>query len=454
MAESPIIEAGNPISAVETARRLAAGETTSEALVSAHLAAIEAREPQLGAWAFLDRDHALAQARRADAIRQTGHDLGPLHGVPLGVKDIFDTADMPTENGTVLDQGRQPGADCAAVAQLRQAGAIILGKTVSTELAVYAPSKTVNPHDPDRTPGGSSSGSAAAVAAGMVPLALGSQTNASIIRPASFCGVVGYKPSHGLISRHGVLAQSRLLDHVGVLARSVEDAAFLAECLLAYDARDPDMRPSAKPRLLRAARVEPPVTPMLALCQTPVWDRAEADLRHGFAELQEELGEGCDAITLPEPFAQAYDDHRRIHVADIAQSFDPYYRRGKERLSDQLCGMIEEGQAIRALDYKRAFERREVLYAGLAEVFERYDAIITPAACGQAPKGLKSTGDPIFATLWTLLGVPAITLPLLQGNDGLPIGVQLVGPRGDDARLLRSAAWLAGSLLGQGEGDD
>ncbi len=233
------------------------GKISSEDLVSACLDQIAAVEERVGAWAHLDPEHALRQAQDVDLARREGKGVGPLQGIPVGVKDIFETKDMPTEDGTVLHAGRQPAEDATAVALLREAGAIIMGKTVTAELAVYAPGKTRNPHDPERTPGGSSSGSAAAVAAFMVPLAIGNQTNGSIIRPASYCGVYGYKPTHGLISRHGILQQSRALDQVGVFARTIEDAALIAEQLMAFDDRDPDMRPRARPKLGETVAEQP-----------------------------------------------------------------------------------------------------------------------------------------------------------------------------------------------------
>ncbi len=237
----------------------------------------------VGAWAFLDAAYAREQAARCDRAIELGEPLGPLHGVPVAVKDVIDTADMPTEDGTVLHAGRRPHADATVVARLRQAGAIVLGKTVTAELALYHPGKTKNPHDPARTPGGSSQGSAAAVAAGMAPLAIGTQTNGSIVRPASYCGVVGFKPSHGLISRAGVLPLSAALDHVGVFATGVDDAARLAECLVGYDPRDPDTRPSAPPPLSRVAAEAPPLPPRLAFVKPAMWDDAAPETREAFA---------------------------------------------------------------------------------------------------------------------------------------------------------------------------
>lgn len=432
----------NLMSATEATEAIRAGKTSSEELVSACLDHIAGIEEHIGAWAFLDPDHALAQARDADQALQQGEPLGPLHGVPVGVKDIFDTRDMPTEDGTVLHAGRQPEEDAAAVARLREAGAVILGKTVTTELAVYAPGKTRNPHDPKCTPGGSSSGSAASVAAGMVPLAIGTQTNGSVIRPASFCGVYGYKPTFGRISRHRVLQASRPLDQIGVFARTVEDAALIAEQMMAFDSRDPDTRLGARPRLFGAAAQEPPVEPRLAFVKTPVWNQADSDTQEAFAELVAHLGERGAEEALPEIFDDAVEQHRVIMEADLARSFEREYDRGKDQLSAILRKMIERGQKVPAVAYNEAVSRIPVLNRSLEKIFEWHDAILTPATIGEAPVGLESTGSPIFCTIWSLCGMPAITLPLLEGGNSMPLGVQLVGPKGDDARLLRTARWL------------
>ena len=285
------------LSAPETAAAIRDGRLTSHELVEACLKRIEAREPEVQAWAFLDPEHALRQARAADEQRKRGRPLGPLHGLPVGVKDIVDTADMPTENGTVLHAGRRPRQDATLVSLLRAAGAIILGKTVTTELAVYGPNKTRNPHNLEHTPGGSSSGSAAAVADGMVPLAIGTQTNGSVIRPASFCGVYGYKPSHGLIPRTGVLTQSPPLDTVGVMAADLEGLALLAEPLMAFDAKDPAHAARAPgrtcSRCCASRRRRRPSSPS---CAQPVWDQAAEDTRAGFAELAEALGERVEEV--------------------------------------------------------------------------------------------------------------------------------------------------------------
>ena len=431
------------MSAAEAAAAIQSGETTSEELVQACLGHIATLEDSVGAWAHLDPEYALQQARDADLQRRSGMSVGPLHGVPVGVKDIFDTSDMPTEDGTVLHAGRTPAYDATAVALLREAGAVIMGKTVTTELAVYAPGKTRNPHDPARTPGGSSSGSAAAVAAHMVPLAIGTQTNGSVIRPASYCGVFGYKPSHGLISRYRVLQQSRALDQVGVFGRTVADVALLAEQLMGFDERDPDMRPRSRPNLTGTATEEPLVPPRLAFVKTPAWDQADKDVQDAFAELMEFLGDEAEELDLSDLLENAVNWHRTIMEADLARSFRREYERGKESLSATLREMIERGQQCLAMDYNEALEQIPVLNSALDEILLEYDAIITPATTGEAPAGLESTGSPVFCTPWTLCGMPSISVPILQGSNGMPIGVQMTAARNDDARLLRTANWLA-----------
>jgi Asp-tRNA(Asn)/Glu-tRNA(Gln) amidotransferase A subunit family amidase len=404
-------------------------------------------EPKVQAWTFLDEDHALAQARAADARKRSGEPIGPLHGLPVGLKDIIDTADMPTENGCALHKGRTPRADAAVVSMLRAAGAVILGKTVSTECAYYSPGKTRNPWNPEHTPGGSSSGSAAAVAASMVPLALGSQTNGSVIRPAAFCGVFGFKPTHGLIPRSGILQLSRTLDHVGLFARSLDDIALLAEELAGYHEDDPDTRPRSRVPFQQISREEPPIEPMLAFIKTPHWDRVDPEAKDAFGELVEALGERVEEVDLFPSAAAAWDWHKTIMEVDMAASFEREWEQGRDRLSPQLRSLIERGREVRAVDYKRALGAVAPVVASLDELFlERYDAILTPAAPGVAPKGLGSTGDPRFCTLWTLLGMPALSLPLMQGAGGLPLGAQLVGRRGFDARLMRTARWLGGKL--------
>jgi Asp-tRNA(Asn)/Glu-tRNA(Gln) amidotransferase A subunit family amidase len=431
------------LTASDAARLIRDGVISSGQLVEACLARVREVEPEVQAWTFLDADHALAQARAADTWRLEGRPTGPLHGVPVGVKDIIDTADMPTENGSVLHAERMPPRDATVVSMLRVAGAVIMGKTVTTEFATYTPGKTRNPHNAAHTPGGSSSGSAAAVAAGMVPLALGSQTNGSVIRPASFCGVYGFKPTHGLIPRHGVFQLSRTLDTIGIFARTLGDVALLAEQLVGFDERDPDSRPRASTPFRDVLAEEPPLPPMFAFVKTPRWERTSEDARQAFGEMAELLGDRLEEVELIQA-DDAFDWHRVIMEAEMAASLDREWEKGRDRMSEPLRAQLGRGREVRALDYQLARARAARFGEGLAELFEqRCDAILTPAAPGEAPRSLQSTGDPSFCTLWTLAGMPAVTLPLMRGTNGLPIGVQLVGPRYGDARLLRTARWLA-----------
>lgn len=413
------------------------GEYSAEAVVRSCLERIAQVDATVQAWAFLDPELALQQARAADRHQASGAALGALHGVPVGIKDIIDTADMPTENGTVLHAGRRPAKDAAVVARLRAAGAIIMGKTVTTELATYSPGKTRNPHDPEHTPGGSSSGSAAAVAAGMVPLAVGTQTNGSVIRPAAFCGVVGFKPSYGLISREGVLRQSPALDQIGVFARSVEDAALLAESLC--DA-------AALPRWLEGAGTPQIRLPRIALVKTSIWNRTAFDTREAIAGLAARLGGALIEVAMPEAAAGAWDWQRTVMEAEIAANYDAEWQHGRDRLSESLRSQIERGRAIAEADYRDALQRMAMVNAAFEPVYAACDVIMTPAVAGTAPHGLDSTGDPAFCTLWTFCGMPALTLPLLRGSNGLPLGVQLVAPRYGDAQLLRAARWLCDAV--------
>jgi len=436
----------NWVSAVDAGRALRDGAMSAEQLLQACLARVREAEGDVQAWQFLDPEHALAQARVRDRDRSEGRPCGPLHGVPVGIKDIFDTADMPTEDGTVLHAGRTPARDAAVVAMLRAAGAVIMGKTVTTECATYTPGKTRNPHNPAHTPGGSSSGSAAAVAAGMVPLAVGSQTNGSVIRPASFCGVYGFKPTHGLIPRSGVMKLSRALDHVGVFARSIEDVALISEQLVGWDEADPDTRPRAHIPFCEIAAQEPPMPPRLAFVKGPVWDRATPETREAFGELAAELGERAAEIELPHSAGRALESHRIIMQAEMAANLDLEWDKGRDRLSESLRAQLASGRALPALDYQKALAQIPLLNGIFAEIFREFDALLTPSAAGTAPHGLASTGDPAFCSLWTLCGMPAITLPLMRGENGLPMGVQLVGPRHGDARLLRTARWLVAQV--------
>jgi len=434
--------------AIELQSSLASGALSARDVASACLSQIEQQEPTIQAWSWLESDFVMRQAATLDEYRASGRDIGPLHGLPVAIKDIIDTAGIPTENGTVLDSGRVPTADAVIVQRLKQAGAIIMGKTVTAELAHLHPGKTRNPHNPEHTPGGSSSGSAAAVAARMVPLAIGTQTGGSVIRPASFCGVVGYKPTFGAIPRTGVLSQSPSLDTLGVFAQSVAGAALLAEPLFGQDTGDPASTALPVPRLRQTAESEPPVTPAIAFVRQPCWGEADAVTHDAFTELVASLGDLCTEVDLPAPFAEAIALRERVNNAEMAKAFYTYENRGRAQLSPGILAAIDDGKKVLARDYLAACDWPGVLNAGLDEIFERFDAIITPAAPGPAPISLVSTGRSIFNALWTFCGTPSVTIPVLETEDGLPIGVQIVQAKGDDARLLRTARWLGNHLAG------
>ena len=433
----------NLLSAAEAARAIREAEISSEDLVKDCLERIADVDDTVNAWVSTDGEYALEQAKQSDRHRRSGAPIGPLHGVPVGIKDIFDTKDFPTQFGSPIYKDRATTEDATVVAMLRQAGAIILGKTVTAEFACMSPGPTTNPHDVTRTPGGSSSGSAAAVAAAMVPLALGTQTNGSVIRPASYCGIVGYKPTFGLVSRHKVLRVSRNLDQVGVFARTIEDVALMAESIIGVDGFDRDTSINPKPHLLSAVGEEPPMPPHFAFIKGPAWPMCESATHSAFSELADALGANVEEVDLGSVYDEVFEWQRIVMEADLAKNFAEDYQNHKEQLSPMLVEMIERGRKVHAVDYSLALDRIDMFAMAFAPMFEEFDAIITPAATGEAPVGLESTGNPAPATLWTFAGMPAITLPLLQGDGGMPLGVQMVGARGDDQRLFRNASWLA-----------
>jgi len=436
-------------SAVEMVKSLKKGELTSEELVKSYIKEIKKKEKDIQAWEFFDEELVLAQAKKCDLLHQSGKH-GDLHGIPVGVKDIFDTEDMPTSDGTEIHKKNLSFNDCTVVSKLKQAGAIIMGKTVTCELAYYSPGKTKNPHDLSRTPGGSSSGSAAAVASHMAPLAVGSQTNGSVIRPASYCGVVGYKPTKGLISRHLVLQVSRKLDQVGIFSNSVEDAALISEQLIGYDKQDPDTSLNPKPKLLTACQQNPPMEPVLAYIDLPFMKELEEDAKEGFEEIKDEIKNNLkgkvDEVKLPEGFNGIPEWHKIIMESDMATSFSKEYKSYKNKLSDKIVEAIERGMKYTSVEYNEALLKIDAANTYFKQFFHDYDAILTPSATGEAPKGLDFTGNPIFCTMWTYCGMPSISLPLLQGKNGLPVGVQLVSSLFDDERLFRNASWLTSKI--------
>lgn len=435
------------LTAATAADAIRRGDITSEALVDACLARIAERESDVGAWAHVDPDFAREEARAADNARRSGRGTGPLHGVPIGVKDIIDTAGRPTEHGSAIFKGRRALNDAAVVVALKNAGAVILGKTVTTELALLTPSETRNPVNTAHSPGGSSAGSAAAVADFMVPAALGTQTAGSILRPASYCGIYGFKPTLGLIPRSGVLMQSHTLDTVGVLARSIEDLALLADVMAAQNPSDPASYPRSQPRLAAIAAEEVPLPPLFAVIRTAAWD-AEAHplMKEAFDELVTVLGNRCQVLA-DVSAANAIEAQRIVHLAENAAYYGPLMDRAPELISPGLTKRLEAGNRISAREYIGAVRAREGLYETIDEITTNFSAILTLAAPGPAPRLDEGvTGSPVFNGLWTYYGCPCVSLPLMEA-DGLPMGVQLVGARGDDGRLLRTARWLENHLM-------
>ena len=428
------------LTATAAMARISSGDITSEQLVTSCLKQIAAREPEVKAFIHFDPDYALTQARAADAARKSGKGVGPLNGIPIGIKDIIDTADMPTQNGCAFYKDRQPTEDAACVTALRDAGAIIIGKTVTTEMASTTPGATHNPHNLGHTPGGSSSGSAAGVADAMFPLALATQTMGSIIRPASFCGIYGMKPTHGLVSRTGVTMQSHTLDTIGFYGRSVADLALIADVLSAHDPRDTSSYPRSRPNHQAAAAEKVPVTPRFAFVRTPFWDLTDQVTKDAFAELIDDLGENVEEVELPSLETVAAQAGI-VDGAEKALYYGPLADEAGDAISPVLRARIEAGRATKVEDYLKALAARTEAARRIDMLLTNYAAILTPAAPGPAPKTLASTGNPIFNAPWTFLGQPCVTLPLLE-SDGLPIGVQLVGARRDDGRLLRTARWL------------
>ncbi len=430
------------LTAIQARDRMARGELTARDYLEAHIAVIEDREPAVQAFAWFDADYAREQADRLDVFRRSGRPVGPLHGLPVALKDVIDTVKLPTEYGTAIESGRVPTANAWLVQQLKSAGAIILGKTVTAELAFMHPGPTTNPHNAAHTPGGSSSGSAAAVAAGMTPLAIGTQTGGSVIRPAAFCGVTGFKPTFGAIPRTGVLSQSPSLDTIGVFARDVNDAALLADAICGFDPADTATQPGPSRRLLATASEAPPLSPVFAFVKPPKWDElADDDTKAAFNELVDALEEQAFEVPLPQPFEDAEHLRNRINMAELAKNYHRYLKVA-DQLGSPTRDALESGGTITAKDYLAALDWRDVLYSASEEIFEHADVILCPAATGAAPKGLSSTGNSIFNGLWTFLGTPAVTIPVLEAENGLPMGVQLVAARDGDARLLRTARWL------------
>lgn len=422
--------AAHTFSATEAAAALADGKLTSEALVRACLDRIAEREDAVQAWAWLDADLALRTARALDREPRRS----PLHGLPFGIKDVIDTCDMPTEYGSPIYRGHRPGCDAACVAQIRELGGVILGKTVSTEFATRHPNKTRNPHDITRTPGGSSSGSAAAVADHMVPVAFGTQTSSSIIRPAAFCGVVGYKPSFGLVNRAGLKFLAESVDTLGTLTRTVTDAALVAEAL------------AGLPRTSFEGVTR--LAPRIGYCRTPYWDHADAATHANLEQAAARLaraGARVTEVTLSGEFAAANDVQIAVSSYEFYRALTHERTRYPSLISASLSARIAAGGKVTRTEYEAGVALAQRCRLRLAAVFRDVDILLAPSAPGEAPP-LKSTGDPVFGLMWSLLHVPCMTLPWGTGPRGLPLGVQIVAPFGRDASLYLHAEWVRRAL--------
>jgi len=430
------------LSTNELVAKMREGQISSVEVCSAYIERINKFEKDVKAWAFLDKKNLLEKAEEADDYRKSGKSLGPLHGLPVALKDIIGTCDMPTGCGTVLRKGMSGSQDSEIVNLLKIAGAIIMGKTVTTEFAYFDSGKTTNPHDYSRTPGGSSSGSAAAVAAHMAPLSIGSQTNGSVIRPASYCGVVGYKPSYGLISRSGVLKQSSRLDQIGVFGKSVEDVALLAKSLIKKDLYDRDTVHFSAEHMLEGCKQEPHFEPKFIFYKTSNWKNIDKESKKSFEFLIKNFKKNIEVFDTPSYFKEIPKYHQIIHETDMANNFYVHYKKSKKKIGKKLVEAIERGLKYSAKDYAQAIDFMKQSYDSYNEVFEDYHGVITPATTGVADKGLKDTGSPEFCTIWTYMGLPTISLPLLTGENDLPLGVQLVGNKLDDIRFLSTANWL------------
>lgn len=435
------------LTAIEVRDHLISGQETVASFTAKLGQFVDAADASVHAFAHREDRVVAMQADCLHSDRLSGHLPGPLFGVPVAIKDIMDTLDFPTEYGSVIHQGRYSVTDATVVSRLRAAGAVIFGKTVSTEFATTEPGPTCNPHNPAHTPGGSSSGSAAAVAAGMVPVALGTQTNGSVIRPASFCGVYAYKPSRGMVPRTGVLEQSPSLDEVGVFARNLTDIAQVAEVLVGDDGHDTATKGQAPRRFVDVARSEPPLPPKFCFMKTPWWDQVEPEAREAYEAFVEHLGDNVVYLDLPEIVRNVAPWLATVNDAELAFCLQKEWHNNRARLSSPLLARIETAMQIPVNDYLAAKDRMSHVMSAFDEYFASYDAILCPAALGTAPLGLQSTGNPIMQTTWSFAGLPCLNLPLLTLSNGLPLGVQAVGAFRNDARLIRSSQWLVSEFI-------
>jgi len=431
----------NELTASAVIEGLDRGDFSAEEVMRDNLARVEARDDAVRAWVHLDPEQALEAARASDVQRKRGDPCGALGGVPIGVKDIIDTADMPTEHGSPIYAGHQPAQDAGCVAALKAAGAIVMGKTVTTEFANTTPSKTRNPHNIEHSPGGSSAGSGAGVADHQVHLALGTQTGGSVIRPASFNGTYGLKPTLGWIPRSGVLMQSHTLDTVGVYARSLADIALLTDCLSVPEPSDNGSYLAARGSVGRGYETARPHPPRLGFIETPAWCDADPEAKSAILGLVESLGEVCEPVSLPAPYDDILDYHAAVMAAENVHYYGTYLTHRAKLLSDRLRARLEAAYDVPARDYLEALDARERISRDFESLLTRYDAVIALSAPGPAPEGFETTGSPAFNSSWTYLGVPTFSLPLLSVG-GLPVGVTVAGARGSEPTLIRTARWL------------
>ncbi|WP_417277066.1 amidase [Castellaniella sp.] len=406
---------------------------------------IDSSEAVIQAWAWFDGDRMQSLADDLDAALREGKMMGPLCGVPIGVKDVISTEGVPTGMGSPIFKGYIPSESAVCVKRLELAGAYVAGKTVTTEFATQYPGPTRNPWAVSHTPGGSSSGSAAAVAAGFVPAALATQTRGSTIRPAAYCGVVGFKPSYGLISRTGVKAVSPSLDHVGVITKSVRDAGMLVSVLMGPDPQDvATIGHYEDPKEFRSARqLERP--PRIAVLGSMPWADASGEQSEALAGvLRRAQAHGCvaDAVALPPSFGQAHEAARIIQLFELAENFRELLTTDGEKMSPLFRGLIERGDSIPRQTYEETLEYRNHLRRELSKLMSDFDAVVSHPAAGEAPETLLSTGDSAFNSLWTFCGVPAITLPVGISSHGLPLGIQLIADYSRDVVLLKVAQWF------------
>ena len=426
----------------QLAEKIKKSELSSTELCKNYIEQIDKFEKDVKAWVHLDKKLLLEKADEADNHRKSGKPMGPLHGIPVALKDIIGTYDMPTECGTVLRKGRTQSQNAEIVDILKSSGAIIMGKIATSELAFLAPPATRNPHDLTRTPGGSSSGSAAVIATHMAPLSIASQTGGSVIRPASYCGVVGYKPSYGLISRNGVLRTSYYLDHIGVFGKTVEDVALLAKVLIKKDQYDEATVHYSSEFMLEECLKGPLYDPKFIFYKTDSWKKIDKKSREAFEFFIKSFKKNIEVFDTPSYFKDIDKYHRIIHECDLANNFQMYYKKSKNKLSKEMQSAISKGMKYSAKEYLDAVDFMKRSYDSYKEVFEDYHGVLTPCSTGVADKGLKSTGSADFNRVWSYMHTPAISLPLLQGENNLPLGIQLIGDKYDDHRFLGIARWL------------